>query len=80
MELTAKLLPQMIAMHKGDVNPMIDEAYRQKDYDSIGFLYQARKTKKLYYIAKFYVLHGWSLELIESWHKTMLNSKMCKGV
>lgn len=81
MELTARLLPQMIAMHKdGDINPMLDEAYRQKDYDSVGFLYQARRSKNFLYVAKFYMLHGWSLDLIESWHKTMLNSKMIKGV
>lgn len=81
MELTARLLPQMIAMHRdGNINPMLDEAYKQKDYDSVGFLYQARRTKSFFYIAKFYMLHGWPLERVDSWHKAMCNSKVIRGV
>lgn len=80
MELIAKLLPQMIEMHKGNPNPMLDEAYKQGDYDSVGFLYCARKYKDrhqyMYWVAKFYMHHSWKLDAIEAWHKTMLNSVM----
>lgn len=49
MELTARLIPQMIELHKnGNALPMIAEAYAQKDYDSVWALEMAHKTKSLH--------------------------------
>lgn len=77
MELTAKLLPQMIEMHKkGNFMPMMVEALLQDDYDSFQWLGIARKSGDFKDIAKFYAHHGWKADIIESWHKTMQNSVM----
>lgn len=77
MELTARLIPQMIELHKnGNALPMIAEAYAQKDFDSIRMLESARQTKSFHYIEQFYLAHGWKLARVKSWHKAMLNSKV----
>lgn len=76
MELTAKLLPQLIELHKWNVKPLIFEAYAQKDFDSIRMLESAQQTKSFHYIEQFYLAHGWKLARVKSWHKAMLNSKV----
>lgn len=76
MELTARLIPQMIELHKWNIKPLLFEAYAQKDFEAVKILESAQQTKSFHYIEQFYLYHGWKLVRINSWHKAILNSRV----